>query len=394
MKNLLYVSPAGNIVASFEAWLKREAMAEQVAVTYSEGMFELCERHGLRGHFLVPNTERKRVSNGRHVAYQLGRAIGGSGLRYHLSTASVTLSVLAYAVKVRPKYIVLSDDTVTPLPFLLCKLWGARIVFSRHVLMWNPFRAPTAMSRLRLATWGWFLRHVSHGIVAVSGKIVAQVRELTGPGRSPAIVFSPRWDLERFRAIPPAPVGASPFRLLYLGRIEGEKGVFDMLQVVRKLIDEGHLVAIDFCGDGGAIEALRAERDRMGLADAVDIHGHCTFEQAREIMNRCHAVVAPTRTSFIEGFNKTVIEAVLARRPIISSRVCPALEQVGAAGIEAEPDDWMSYADAIRRLITDEAFYRSSVAAAEAIRETIGSDRPSQPEALEMVLGLEPGGRF
>ena len=72
---------------------------------------------------------------------------------------------------------------------------------------------------------------------------------------------------------------------------------------------------------------------------------------------KAHLVVAPTTSESIEGLNKVVVEAVLAGRPVVTSRVCPALEYVRDAVLEVPPDDTRAYGDAVLRLVDDKALY-------------------------------------
>ncbi len=79
----------------------------------------------------------------------------------------------------------------------------------------------------------------------------------------------------------------------------------------------------------------------------------------RETYARSHAVIVPTTSDFIEGFNQVVAEGVLSGRPVITSRVCPALEYVREAVVEVSVDDVQGYGDAILRLCDDGEFYRA-----------------------------------
>ena len=64
-------------------------------------------------------------------------------------------------------------------------------------------------------------------------------------------------------------------------------------------------------------------------------------------MSASHACIVPTRTNYEAGFEMTCSEAILAGRPLVTSKVCPALDYLRDASIEATPDDAASYRDAI-----------------------------------------------
>jgi glycosyltransferase involved in cell wall biosynthesis len=77
----------------------------------------------------------------------------------------------------------------------------------------------------------------------------------------------------------------------------------------------------------------------------------------REMFSRAHAVIVPTRTDFVEGFNQVVVEAVLSGRPVVTSAVCPALSYVRDAVVEVPPNDVKGYTDALLKLCKDHDFY-------------------------------------
>jgi glycosyltransferase involved in cell wall biosynthesis len=79
-------------------------------------------------------------------------------------------------------------------------------------------------------------------------------------------------------------------------------------------------------------------------------------------------VIVPTRSDFVEGFNKVVAEGVLAGRPVIASSVCPALDYVRDAVIKVSADDVEGYRNAIVRLCDDAEFYESTRRHCAAVR--------------------------
>jgi glycosyltransferase involved in cell wall biosynthesis len=150
----------------------------------------------------------------------------------------------------------------------------------------------------------------------------------------------------------------SPFRVLFVGRIERDKGVYDLLEIARQLEREGRRdIEFDVCGTGSVLAPLEADVTHARLGERFRLHGHARGAALRERFARSHVVVVPTRSTFNEGFNAVVSEAVLSGRPVITSRVCPALGLVAEGAIEVEPDDVAGYRAAIERLCGDAALY-------------------------------------
>jgi len=118
-------------------------------------------------------------------------------------------------------------------------------------------------------------------------------------------------------------------------------------------------VEFDLCGDGSQLEDLRRAAANAGVAAQFRCHGHSPRPFMQQMYERCHVVIVPTTTHFVEGFNKVVAEGVLAGRPVITSSVCPALEYVHEAVVEVRPDDPTAYGDAVLRLKDDAALYET-----------------------------------
>ena len=151
-----------------------------------------------------------------------------------------------------------------------------------------------------------------------------------------------------------------PFRVFYAGRIEANKGVFHLLEIAKRFDKEGRQdIEFDLCGEGSALQNLRQQAKDANVSTRFRCHGHVEKAAMRQMYAAAHVVIAPTTTEFVEGFNKTVAEGVLAGRPVITSSVCPALEYVREAVLEVPPDDVKAYADAILRLCDDAALYES-----------------------------------
>jgi glycogen synthase len=76
------------------------------------------------------------------------------------------------------------------------------------------------------------------------------------------------------------------------------------------------------------------------------------------VIARSHLSSIPTRSNFAEGMATTVIEAILAGRPVVTNPVVPALEVLKSACLEARTNDVESYILAVRNLLRDGNYYR------------------------------------
>jgi glycosyltransferase involved in cell wall biosynthesis len=176
--------------------------------------------------------------------------------------------------------------------------------------------------------------------------------------------------------------------VLFVGRIERNKGVFDLLAIARRLGAAGRgEIEFDICGAGSHLDELKRQAVEEGLENRFRCHGYCSKPTMREMFARSHVVIVPTTSEFIEGFNQVVAEGVLNGRPVITSSVCPALDYVRGAVVEVPPDDVTAYGDAIMRLCDDEEFYRACCRSCAAAQAQFYDEGRSFAAALRKVLG-------
>jgi hypothetical protein len=119
----------------------------------------------------------------------------------------------------------------------------------------------------------------------------------------------------------------------------------------------------------------------------ISLHGWCSPTQLRERLAGCHAVLVPTTPRFNEGFNKVVVEACLAQRPVVVSDICPAVEYVGSAAVAYRGGDLGSCRDALIHLSTDTDLYAAKKAECLRVARPFLDPRFSLREALRDVLG-------
>jgi glycosyltransferase involved in cell wall biosynthesis len=106
----------------------------------------------------------------------------------------------------------------------------------------------------------------------------------------------------------------------------------------------------------------------------------------REMFNRAHVVIVPTKTDFVEGFNQVVVEGVLSGRPVVTSAVCPALSYVKEAVVEVPPDDIQEYGNALLKLCDDRRFYGEKQRSCLTLQEQFYDSSRSWGAVLKSVL--------
>ena len=152
---------------------------------------------------------------------------------------------------------------------------------------------------------------------------------------------------------PPPPHGERPFRVLFAGRVERNKGVFDLLEIAATFQRESPgLLQIEICGGGEALAELNRTIAERGLAEHVLIHGKLKRPELLAVYGRAsghrpHAQHLLRRDADGGGGSHP-------RRPPGPHQ--PALQRarrIRRALVEAQPDDPASYVAGLRRLMTD-----------------------------------------
>jgi len=146
--------------------------------------------------------------------------------------------------------------------------------------------------------------------------------------------------------------------VLYAGRVIPRKGLLELLRAmaeVRPSVPQARLrVAGETESAPAYLEACRQFIAQQGLDDAVRFLGPLTVAQMVEEYARC-AVLA--LTSKQETAPVAVAEAMAAARPVVATRVCgvPYMVEEGRSGLLVEHGDTRALAQALTRVLTDEA---------------------------------------
>jgi glycogen synthase len=309
------------------------------------------------------------------------------GAMYHLAIVAQMLALTLRLFKFRPSGIIITAHQNYWFALALLKLLGTEIIPSAHCVMWRPYAPNPSHWRLLLWLDGLFLRFLVSRAMAISQVVADQLKALAAPSRMDVAIVTPTYARGHFDGIAAADHNRRPFRVLFNGRTEANKGIFDLVTVAGQLQSErpGEFL-FDVCGEGTDLSRLREQVEQRGLCDVMKIHGFCDKEKLSRLIATSHVLVVPTRSDFEEGLAKSCVEAVLAGRPFVTSPVCPALLTLAPAGVEARPDDASSYRDALVRLADDADFYRSKAEACEPLQSQFYETGRGYKETLTRQL--------
>ncbi len=133
-----------------------------------------------------------------------------------------------------------------------------------------------------------------------------------------------------------------------IGRLDAMKGHDILLRAVAQL--EGVRVVI--LGEGGQRPDLEKLADELGVSDRVQFPGW--VDNPRAYLPQFDIFAMPSRS---EGFPLAIVEAMLAARPVVATRVGSVAEAVtdGETGLLINKDDVEGLTAALRRLRDDPA---------------------------------------
>jgi glycogen(starch) synthase len=394
----------GDVAGSLEAFRDGQLNPRIPHVGYSDQFFSVCRELDIPLLTLTTHRGSAPVECGDlRVETIPDTFLGTAGLRYQAAHASLARTVISRSRQFKANVAVVSTE---PYPLLLqpLRLLGVRLVLTMHCTLWPQYKPLSTTTRLLQRTQ-WPFYRTFDAVLSASRLCSDQIREVTR-APPPIVEFLPQMRGEVFEGIPAPDAAAETFRVIFVGRVEADKGAFHMLEIASRLRAAGRTdVAFDVCGDGGALPELRRRVAEAGLT-SMHIHGWCEAAALRALFSRAHLSIVPTTSDFVEGFNQVVVESLLAGRPVVTSKICPAVDYVRSGVVVVPPDDVAGYADAILGLASDRArfaelqracaaasrkFLDPSVAYAAALRRTLLALRANhRPAPLEIPFEASP----
>ncbi|UZP67559.1 glycosyltransferase family 4 protein [Desulfovibrio mangrovi] len=141
-------------------------------------------------------------------------------------------------------------------------------------------------------------------------------------------------------------------RVMFVGALQRQKGVFTVLGAAKRLKASGVPVHWAVCGRGPDEQQLRAEIAANGLETCVTLAGAVAREHMPQAYRDADVVVLP---SFGEPFGTVYLEAMASGIPCVGCRSggTPEIIREGEAGYLIEYDDDQALADRIAKLAAD-----------------------------------------
>ncbi|WP_421305286.1 glycosyltransferase family 4 protein [Aeromonas veronii] len=148
---------------------------------------------------------------------------------------------------------------------------------------------------------------------------------------------------------------ANQLRILFVGRVVADKGVFDLLDVAKRLDQRFNFT---IAGGGPELEQAKAYCEKLRLTDRVLFTGQLPHSQLAQLYDKHDVVVVPSN-NFYEGFPRVIMEAWSHHKPVVVANVggINAFVKHEINGFIFAPGDQEQLYSSLLRLVDDATLY-------------------------------------
>ena len=228
-----------------------------------------------------------------------------------------------------------------------------------------------SLSRQVHAVESWLVRE-SDSLITCSASMRDEITELFGPGLAEVTVIrngidAARWPFAERRR---HGVASGPPELLFVGRLEYEKGVHDAIAALPRIRRAHPGTTLTIAGDGTQQDWLVEQARKHRVLKATRFVGRLDHAELLAALHRADAAVLP---SHYEPFGLVALEAAAAGTPLVTSNIGGLGEAVinGETGMSCPPRDVARLAEAVGAVLDDPA---AAQRRARAARERLTSD--------------------
>jgi glycogen(starch) synthase len=221
------------------------------------------------------------------------------------------------------------------------------------------------ISRQVHAVESWLV-HESDSLITCSASMSDEITELFGPGLVETRVIrngidAALWPFARRRP------RTGPAQLMYLGRLEYEKGIHDAIAALPRIRRAHPGTTLTVAGDGTQLDWLVEQARKYKVLKATTFVGRLDHDELVKLLHTADACVLP---SHYEPFGIVALEAAATGIPLVTSNVGGLGEAVinGQTGMSYAPRDVAGLATAVRAVLDDpDAAQQRAIAARERL---------------------------
>jgi glycosyltransferase involved in cell wall biosynthesis len=230
---------------------------------------------------------------------------------------------------------------------------GIRVIATNHIMPENLIKYSLVIPR-------WAEKWVMNLAWKDAGRVLRKADVVTTPTRRAANLLEAASGLTGVLAVS-CGIEASKFanqsptsnrepRILFLGRLDYEKHIHNLLKAVA-LLPKSLNVKVEIVGDGGEREYLEKLASELGIQSNVEFRGHITDQELPKAYERATVFAMP---SIAELQSIATMEAMASGRPVVAAdaMALPHLVHDGDNGYLFPPDDVEAFADRLLKVLT------------------------------------------
>ncbi|MCC5971109.1 MAG: glycosyltransferase family 4 protein [Pararhodobacter sp.] len=349
----------GDAAGSFDHWMTGEHDPRVPLMAYSTQFYTLIDRIDADATIVTEPPHQPEHSHPRFQFAPIARDRTKRRLGWHLEHNLYARRFVAEMRRIRPHVVVMGIDfpfwAYTALPR------DTAVIISIHNTFWPMGRrSKDARSRLKLALAGRGLRRMTSA-VCTSPECARQLAALTGRQAGQDAGFFVEMPQLPDTRLPPVRLREAAKNMLFLGRIEANKGVFDLLAAFCNIAGRHSDINLTFAGTGSAGPALQEAIAATPHAGRIQFPGQLSADGVLTALQAADLLICPTRSSFNEGLALVVLDAAAAGVPSLASSVVPAQELVPDACAVFPADDTDALQKTLDHLVSDHTAYQALV---------------------------------
>jgi glycosyltransferase involved in cell wall biosynthesis len=230
---------------------------------------------------------------------------------------------------------------------------GIRVIATNHIMPENLIKYSLVIPR-------WAEQWVMKLAWKDAGRVLRKADVVTTPTRRAANLLEAASGLSGVLAVScgiesskfanQTPTSNREPRILFLGRLDYEKHIHNLLKAVA-LLPKSLNVKVEIVGDGGEREYLERLASELGLQSNVEFRGHISDQELPKAYERATVFAMP---SIAELQSIATMEAMASGRPVVAADAIalPHLVHDGDNGYLFPPDDVEAFADRLLRVLT------------------------------------------
>lgn len=344
-----FVAGPGDVCGTFNYWRQKKHDERVPVVTYSGMLYDLIEELEGKLQVITPYAPPEGFIRDKNFQFdQVYRRPFRNRFEYISSQWGYGREVASKINKFSPHVVIASTD----FPAMAWRKIGRKrpFIMSVHNTFWPKGRQPISIKdKIKNQLLSIYSKGISDA-VCTSLECSRQLNILSG-GRINGLCEFPQL-AQRY----PANFPQKPRRVLYAGRIERNKGIFDLLDSFIALTNIFPDLELVFIGSGQEERELIERIEDVG-SERVSFLGRLGAKDVHSRLAKTDLVVCPTTSDFNEGLLLVALEAASHGVPAVLSSVVPAAELLEDACVVFEADDVSDLTAKISAIIDDRPRY-------------------------------------